>query len=299
MDLDPLNAYVCHALSNLEKRIRNFDRARAVLEVVVKERPTSALCVSLAELERQLGSADRAREVLRHGLKKCDKERSKLLLALAWLEEDAFSNASEARKLIEEAMKVDKNNVRVHVAKASMELRSGRINEARATLRQATALQSEDGVHYTMWATLEIDSGNFREARILLEEGSEKFPGDQFLLQRWGALESKFGSVKKARELFDRSIVIQPHAPTFVAWAILEEDQGIVVSGSVGVTDCIAAFSIMDIRRPRTHHQCYCYSFRLPPQPTDLLSSSHSVLPLNGHASGTESEEPTVASTAR
>jgi hypothetical protein len=41
-------------------------------------------------------------------------------------------------------------------------------------------------------------------------------------------LESKFGSIKKARELFDRSIVIQPHAPTFVAWAILEEDQGIL-----------------------------------------------------------------------
>ena len=130
-------------------------------------------------------------------------------------------------------MKVDRNNIRVHVAKASMELRSGRINEARATLRHATALQSEDGVHYTMWATLEIDSGNFREARRLLEEGAEKFPGDQFLLQRWGALESKFGSVRKARELFDRSIVIQPHAPTFVAWAILEEDQGILVRQSL------------------------------------------------------------------
>lgn len=229
MELQPLNAYVCHALSNLEKRIRNFDRAREVLEVVVKERPTSALCVSLAELERQLGDSKRAREVLVHGLNKCDKERSKLLLALAWLEEDAFDNATEAKKLIDEAMIVDRNNVRVHVAKASMELRSGRINEARSTLRQATALQSEDGVHYTMWATLEIDSGNFREARRLLEEGAEKFPGDQFLLQRWGALESKFGSVLKARELFDRSIVIQPHAPTFVAWAILEEDQGILV----------------------------------------------------------------------
>jgi tetratricopeptide (TPR) repeat protein len=229
MELQPLNAYVCHALSNLEKRIRNFDRAREVLEVVVKERPTSALCVSLAELERQLGDSERAREVLLHGLNKCDKERSKLLLALAWLEEDAFDNAAEAKKLIDEAMVVDKNNVRVHVAKASMELRSGRINEARSTLRQATELQSDDGVHYTMWATLEIDSGNFREARRLLEEGAEKFPGDQFLLQRWGALEAKFGSVLKARELFDRSIIIQPHAPTFVAWAILEEDQGILV----------------------------------------------------------------------
>jgi hypothetical protein len=59
MVLDPLNAYVCHALSNLEKRIRNFDRAREVLEVVVKERPTSALCVSLAELERQFGDSTR------------------------------------------------------------------------------------------------------------------------------------------------------------------------------------------------------------------------------------------------
>ena len=230
MTLDPLNAYVCHALSNLEKRIRNFDRAREVLEAVVKERPTSALCVSLAELERQLGDSNRAREVLLHGLNKCDKDRIKLLLALAWLEEDAFDNATEARKLIDEAMKVDRNNVRVHVAKASMELRSGRINEARTTLSEATTLQSDDGVHYTMWATLEIDSGNFREARRLLEEGAEKFPGDQFLLQRWGALESKFGSVRKARELFDRSITIQPHAPTFVAWAILEEDQGILVS---------------------------------------------------------------------
>jgi Tfp pilus assembly protein PilF len=60
-----------------------------------------------------------------HGLNKCDKERSKLLLALAWLEEDAFNNQAEAKKLLDEAMKVDKNNVRVHVAKASMELRSG------------------------------------------------------------------------------------------------------------------------------------------------------------------------------
>jgi len=32
--------------------------------------------------------------------------------------------------------------------------------------------------------------------------------------------------VDKARELFERSVVIQPHAPTFVAWAILEETEG-------------------------------------------------------------------------
>ena len=95
MTLDPYNAYVCHALSNLEKRLRNFERAREVLEAVVEAKPTSALCVSLSELERQLGNVERAKEVLVHGLNNCDKERSKLLLALAWLEEDAFNNPIE------------------------------------------------------------------------------------------------------------------------------------------------------------------------------------------------------------
>lgn len=175
---DPLNAYVCHALSSLEKRLRNFNRAKEVLEVVVKKRPTSALCVSLADLERQLGDSNRAKKVLLHGLNKCYEDRSKLLLALAWLEEDAFNNSIEAKKLIDEAMKENRNNIRVHIAKASMELRQGKINDARFTLKEATSLVSEDGVHYTMWATLEIDSGNLREARRLLEEGARKFPGE-------------------------------------------------------------------------------------------------------------------------
>lgn len=220
---------MCHALSNLEKRLRNFDRAKEVLETVVAQRPTSALCVSLAELDRQLGNPERAREVLRHGLKRCDKERSKLLLALAWLEEDAFENSQEASELVEEALKIDGNSVRVHVAKASMELRMRRPNEARRTLQRATTLQAEDGQHYTMWGTLELEAGYPEEARSVLEEGARKYPGDQFLLQRWGTLEAKHGDRAKARDLFCRSASIQPHAPTFVAWALLEEEEGLTV----------------------------------------------------------------------
>ena len=74
-----------------------------------------------------------------------------------------------------------------------------------------------------MLGTLELESGNFVEARRMLEQGAKLHPGDQFLLQRWGTLEAKYGSVKKARELFGRSVVIKPHCPTFVAWAIMEE----------------------------------------------------------------------------
>lgn len=227
MDLDPYNAYVCHALSNLERRQRNFERAKEVLEKVVRNRPTSAICVSLAELERQLGSPESAKAVLLHGLKKCDKERSKLFLALAWLEEDAFRNEVEATKLISEAMKIDGNNVRVYVAKASMELRLQRKEDARKTLRHSLSLNSEDGQHFTMLGTIELEMGKLSEARRVLEEGAERYPGDKFLLQRWGTVEAKFGNVEKARKLFEKSVLVQPHAPTFVAWAILEEQEGL------------------------------------------------------------------------
>ena len=227
MQLDPYNAYVCHALSNLEKRQRNYDRAKEVLEAVVSKQPTSALCVSLSDLERQLGFPDIARSILLHGLDKCNSERSKLFLALAWLEEDVYKDQVEAARLIAEALKIDRNNVRVYVAKASMELRLERRVDARRTLRHALTLSSEDGQHYTMLGTLELEMGNIAEAGRILEEGASKFPGDQFLLQRWGTLEAKLGNVDKARKLFEKSVMIQPHAPTFVAWAILEEKEGL------------------------------------------------------------------------
>ena len=83
--------------------------------------------------------------------------------------------------MLTEALRIDKNNVRIYVAKASMEMRANNFTEARATLKRATQLSSESdgGQHYTMWATLEIEAGNFREARRLLEEGAAKYPGDQ------------------------------------------------------------------------------------------------------------------------
>lgn len=224
--LDPLNAYICHALSTLERRLRNFDRAREILEVVVEKKPTSAICVSLADLERQEGNPEKARDILVHGLKKCNKERSKLLLSLAWLEEDMFGRSEEAEELVNEALRIDGKNVRVYVAKANMELRMKKTEQARDTLRLATKFEGEDAQHYTMLSTLELESGHAQAARRVLMEGEKKYPGDYFMLQRWGSMEAKLGNTEKARELFEKSVRIQPHAPTFVAWAILEEELG-------------------------------------------------------------------------
>ena len=69
-----------------------------------------------------------------------------------------------------------------------------------------------------------MEANNLPAAREILEKGVQLFPGDIFLLQRYGTIEAKLGDVDKARELFQRSVMIQPHAPTFVAWAILEEE---------------------------------------------------------------------------
>ncbi|KAJ1436823.1 hypothetical protein B484DRAFT_324887 [Ochromonadaceae sp. CCMP2298] len=227
VEIDPLNAYVCHALSNLEKRLGNFDRAHEVLQRVVERKPTAAICVSLAELERQLGRPEAARDVLLRGLECVKEEQSKLLLALAWLEEDAFGLTQQAAARVDQALAMEPHNVRVYVAKASLLLRQQKVSEAREVLCLATQMSAEDAQHYTMWGTLELESGDAASARRILQEGAKLYPGDRFLLQRWGTLEAKLGDIPKARELFERSVLIQPHAPTFVAWAILEENEAI------------------------------------------------------------------------
>jgi hypothetical protein len=38
------------------------------------------------------------------------------------------------------------------------------------------------------------------------------------------------GSKDKARQIFAKAITVKPHAPTFVAWARLEYEEGMNVS---------------------------------------------------------------------
>ena len=101
-----------------------------------EKKPTAAICVALADLERQLGNPERARAVLQDGLGRAVDaasaasastsigaaavataagERSKMLLALAWLQEDAFSETGPAFALIDEAFQLDPLNVKVRL----------------------------------------------------------------------------------------------------------------------------------------------------------------------------------------
>lgn len=192
---------------------------------MVSQKPTAELCISLSQIERQLGNVDAAKTILTDALRKCKRDTAKILLALAWIEEDAFANIARAEKHIASALQIDPTDVNVHIAYANMLIRQGKTIEARKALQASSNLVAEDGKHFTMWSVLESLTGNFTAARKILEAGAQKFPGDAFLLQRWGALEAKCGNTTSARELFLRSATIQPHAPTFVAWAILEEQE--------------------------------------------------------------------------
>lgn len=220
-----MNPYVCHAFSQLEKNLRNYDQAISLLENVMRSKPTTELCISLSEIYSIVGKANEAKETLLCGLNLKNNDRVKLLLSLASLEETSFNNLNDAMRLINEALVLDRKSVRIYIAKASIELRQNDYEAARRTLREASKLEASDGKHFTLWSTVELDTGNVDEARRVLSEGAEKFPGDPFLLQRWGTVEAKYGSKVKARNLFSKSIQICPHAPTFVAWAILEESE--------------------------------------------------------------------------
>lgn len=237
LSLEPLNPYVCHALSNLEIKLQNFDQAKLILENVIDVKPTSELFILLSDIERQQGNSERSKQILSSGLQKCRRDRYKLLLALAWLEEDSFKDTAAAERHLNEALSIESSNVRAYMAKASMYLRRNNIADARTTLQMTANLTADDGKHYTMWSTLESDCGNFKEARRILERGAMIFSGDPFLLQRWGTLESQLGNFAKARELFMRSVDIKPHAPTYVAWAILEEEETMKALGRAPLSD--------------------------------------------------------------
>ena len=53
----------------------------------------------------------KAKSTLEEGLISCRDEKSKILLSLAWLEEDAFQNTDRACALLDEAMFIDRTNV--------------------------------------------------------------------------------------------------------------------------------------------------------------------------------------------
>lgn len=248
MKIDPLNPYVGHSLATLEIRLGNPGKAKEILNEFVSKKPTGPICISLAEVERSLGNANTAKSILEQALQTCPlADHVAIYLCLAWVVEDAFKQVNLAYDLIERAIKINPLHIPAYIAKANVALRHRNVDLAKRTLYHSLSLHTDqqlklqhrnltylnhnkdaistDGHHYTMLATIELECGEVETAKRIIEEGAKLYPNDHFLLQRWGSIEAKHGNISLARLLFARSIKMKPHAPTYVAWALLELSQ--------------------------------------------------------------------------
>jgi tetratricopeptide (TPR) repeat protein len=84
------------------------------------------------------------------------------------------------------------------------------------------AFPVKDGRLFNAWAKLESRANNFKEARRILRLGMSKYPGDHTLLQAAGNVEERLGNVTAARGLYMSSLLMEPSAPTLIAYGLLE-----------------------------------------------------------------------------
>ena len=79
----------------------------------------------------------------------------------------------------------------------------------------------KDGILFNACAKLESNS-NLREAKKILRRGMKMYSKDHTLLQATGNIEERPRNVTAARDLYSASLLIEPSAPTLIAYAMLE-----------------------------------------------------------------------------
>jgi tetratricopeptide (TPR) repeat protein len=75
---------------------------------------------------------------------------------------------------------------------------------------------------FNTWANIEVKSRRYSAARKILKKGMEMHPNDHSLFQAAGKVEERVGNYADARNFYSRSLVMEPSAPTLVAYSLLE-----------------------------------------------------------------------------
>jgi len=93
------------------------------------------------------------------------------------------------------------------------------------------AKANDDGANgfselFNAWATFEARRSDMAAAMAVLARGRQRYPKDASLHQTLGMLLKRSQDVDGARASFTRSLQIKEHAPTYVAFALLEAEQG-------------------------------------------------------------------------
>ncbi len=188
-------------------------------------------------------------EALEAGVKRTEN------LLVSWAQLEARTGAvEEARSLLREATRRWPGSIKVRLAIAQLEAARGDLEAARRTMRaaaEAAEAQAAEGrpgggggadggggggarvlatvegaagaaAAYNLWASLEAKHGETERAMAVLEEAVGKYPQDAVLHQSRGALHARRGDRAAARAAFNASVSATPHAPAYVAWALLE-----------------------------------------------------------------------------
>lgn len=131
----------------------------------------------------------------------------------------------------------------VYISLAKLDQRLGNVTAARKVLRAAVerteqrATDERRMTHqrkgfaewakaFNEWAALERDVGNLTGALAVLERARALFPRDSSLLQTLGTVERMRGQRKAARAAFQDACAIDGKVAAYVAWALLEAEEG-------------------------------------------------------------------------
>ena len=263
LQLQDDNPYVCHAFGLMEYRLDDKAAAEKLWQQALNapdNAPTAALVCSLGRLWTEQGRHEEARSLYaRHvnGLASSPRQQTEVYLAMAWLEEHHFRNATGAEALLQQA--IDRNPTKgvaqvalarlqgrrrrdhgepVHkatsrrLANVCLDLEQGagrqRLGNAKsnatktATISASDSDQPEDGRVYNAWANMEVKARRYNAARQILRRGIARYPNDYTLLQAAGKVEERVGNATGARYLYSQSLSMQPSAPALVAYAMLE-----------------------------------------------------------------------------
>lgn len=234
--LEPSNAYVAHSWGLLEEAVGNATAALEIYAETYGRRPQAEVCVAWASLEAHLGHIDRARELFSQGAQHEQRSgadgggRVELLLAWADIERSA-GNSSHARALLNSALERAPRSPKIHTAIAHLEAARGDEVAARAAFTAGAALSphavgEKTAEVFNAWASHEARRGELGRALAIVERGRRRHPRDPSLLQTLGTLHRRAGNTTAARASFEEAVRLRPHAPTFVAWGLMEADLG-------------------------------------------------------------------------
>lgn len=229
--IDPGNPYVSHAWGLLEQRSGNIQRARNLYARSVAQKPNAEICVAWGVLEGRDGRIDTARRIFKQAVVSAKPLDNIATLSNVYREwaavEERVGDLSRARDLLSKAIAAHPTHCTAYVALAKLEARRGCTTRAIELVRAAAEVSPEPpATVFVAWGHIELAScRRLDEARTVFERGIRLHPRDSALLQSLGILEEKCGNVAEARSYFRESVSVKPHAPSFVAWAMLEQRQ--------------------------------------------------------------------------